>query len=162
MSHIRHPSNPQDRRSHSRNRSPSSHRRSYSRHRRSNSSRRRSGSSRRRSRSHSRRHRKSRRRHRSRSGSSDQQLSGAVVKLIKDSIAEAFGNSDSQNPACTQGEESASMSKEIKELKKGQKELEVEKRISSLKTEGAQSQYRTIAFMGLKLDSAFKKIDELS
>ena len=54
------------------------------------------------------------------------------------------------------------MSKEIKELKKGQKELEVEKRISSLKTEGAQSQYRTIAFMGLKLDSAFKKIDELS
>ena len=85
-----------------------------------------------------------------------------MVKLIKESIAEAFPNAASQPFAGTQGEESASMSKDIKELKKGQKELEVEKRISALKTEGAQSQYRTIAFMGLRLDSACEKIDELS
>ena len=82
--------------------------------------------------------------------------------MIKESIAEAFPNSVTQANEISQGENSASISKDIKELKKGQKELEVEKRISSLKTEGAQSQYRTIALMGLKLDSACEKIDELS
>ena len=38
----------------------------------------------------------------------------------------------------------------------------IEKRVSALKTEGAQSQYRAIARIGLKLKAATEKLDELS
>ena len=79
--------------------------------------------------------------------------------MIKDSIKEAMG---SQGPSPDSPQDNLAMTKDIQDLKRGHKELAVEKRISTLKTEGAQSQYRTVAFIGLKLEAAAEKLDELS
>ena len=86
-------------------------------------------------------------------------MSKAIIDQIKASVAEVV--STQFKPSSPTSQNGGSVSQAIMQLQKGQKELEVEKRVSALKTDGAQSQYRSLALMGLKLQSAVDKIDEL-
>ena len=82
------------------------------------------------------------------------------MNQIKECVTDAMAAISPVTPAVAEIENG--MSHAIQKLQRGHDELAVEKRVSSLKTEGAQSQYRTIAKMGLKLQAAAEKLDELS
>ena len=49
---------------------------------------------------------------------------------------------------------------DIKNLKKSQKELSIEKSVSDLSSDGAKSQYRAFALVSLRIDSAMEKLEE--
>ena len=49
---------------------------------------------------------------------------------------------------------------DIKDLKKSQKELSIEKSLSGLKSEGAKSQFRAFATMNLRIESSIEKLEE--
>ena len=138
------------------------HSRSNSRHRSSSRRRRRRshGKRRRRDRSHSR-HSRSRSRDKGNSSTSVHHLEEVVTRLVQNSLSQAFA---SQVPSQSEGPSTSAsiqIGEDIKSLKKGQKELTIEKKVASLSTAGAQSQYRAIATIGLKLESALEKIDEM-
>ena len=82
------------------------------------------------------------------------------MNQIKECVTDAMAAISPTAPAAA--DIGNGMSHAIQKLQRGHEELSVEKRVSSLKTEGAQSQYRTIARMGLKLQAAAEKLDELS
>ena len=116
-----------------------------------------------RSRSRSRRHGKHRHRRRSNSSSRGyihpKDLAELVGKLVQENVADAFAR---QNGSQTQESVSVTQVDQVlQDLRKGQKEREIEKTVESLSTPGAQSQYKVVAGIGLRISGAIEKLDEI-
>ena len=77
---------------------------------------------------------------------------------MRKGISEALAQS-----TASQGEGfSSQMNQDIEGLKQDQREFFLEKKVQSLSTPGAKSQYRAMATIGLKIESALVKLDEIT
>jgi hypothetical protein len=81
----------------------------------------------------------------------------SVLAPITNQLLHMNANQDhTQSP-----EDNSLLIQELKEIKEKQKDLSAEQKIASLKTPGAQSQFRCISKMSVKLDSSIVKVDDL-